>query len=66
VFQTLREQIETVFREDPAAKSVIEILLCYPGFHAIMLHRVSHRLYRAGWPTLARVPGLIPRKALST
>ena len=34
MFRTVKEQIDTIFREDPAAKSVIEILLCYPGFHA--------------------------------
>ena len=54
MFRTVREQIDTIFREDPAAKSVVEILLCYPGFHAILLHRVAHELY------LARVP-LLPR-----
>ena len=55
MFATIREQIETIFREDPAAKSVIEILLCYPGLHAILLHRVSHPLYRAGVPLLPRL-----------
>src|SRR6266436_4026905 len=52
---SVREQIDTVFRRDPAARSVLEIVLCYPGFHAILLHRMAHRLYRAGWFTLARV-----------
>ncbi len=51
----IREQIDTVFRRDPAARSVLEIVLCYPGFHAILLHRIAHRVYRAGWFTLARV-----------
>ncbi len=51
----LREQIETIFREDPAARSVLEIVLCYPGFHAVMAHRVAHRLYRAGVPLLPRL-----------
>ncbi len=55
MFATIREQIETVFREDPAAKSTLEILLCYPGLHAILVHRVAHRLYRAGVPLLPRV-----------
>jgi serine O-acetyltransferase len=55
MFGTIREQIDTIFREDPAAKSVIEIFFCYPGFHAILLHRLAHRLYRAGWPVMARV-----------
>ncbi|MEO8097856.1 MAG: serine O-acetyltransferase [Acidobacteriota bacterium] len=51
----IREQIQTVFRRDPAARSVLEIVLCYPGFHAALLHRFAHRLYAAGWYTLARV-----------
>ena len=55
MFQTVREQLDTVFREDPAAKSVLEILLCYPGFHAVILHRLAHRLYNAGVPLLPRV-----------
>ena len=54
MFRAIREQIGTIFREDPAAKSVLEIVLCYPGFHAILLHRLAHKLY--GW----RVP-LVPR-----
>ena len=55
MFRAIREQIETVFREDPAAKSVLEIFFCYPGFHAILLHRFAHRLYRWGVPFLPRV-----------
>jgi serine O-acetyltransferase len=55
MFATVREQIDTVFRRDPAARSVLEIVLCYPGFHAILLHRVAHRLYNGGWFTSARV-----------
>jgi serine O-acetyltransferase len=55
VFNAVREQIDTVFRRDPAARSTLEIFLCYPGFHAVLAHRVAHRLYTAGWFTLARV-----------
>src|ERR1700691_4990910 len=55
MFQTVREQIDTVFRRDPAARSVLEIFLCYPGFHAILLHRMAHSMYTSGWFTLARV-----------
>ena len=54
MFASIREQIDTIFREDPAAKSVLEIFLCYPGFHAILLHRAAHWLY------LKRLP-LVPR-----
>ncbi len=55
MLRTIREQIETVFREDPAARSTLEILLCYPGLHAILLHRLSHRLYRWAIPLLPRL-----------
>jgi serine O-acetyltransferase len=54
MFRAIKEQIDTIFREDPAARSVLEIVLCYPGLHAILLHRLAHRLY--GW----KVP-LAPR-----
>src|SRR5712671_683103 len=55
MLQSIKEQIETVFRADPAARSNLEVILCYPGFHAVVLHRVAHRLYTAKWFTLARV-----------
>jgi serine O-acetyltransferase len=55
MFRAIKEQIDTIFREDPAAKSVVEIFLCYPGFHAILLHRLAHRLYLARFTTVARV-----------
>jgi serine O-acetyltransferase len=55
MFRAVREQIDTVFRGDPAAKSAVEIFFCYPGFHAILLHRVAHRFYTAGFPLLARI-----------
>ena len=55
MFRAIREQVDTIFREDPAAKSVLEIVFCYPGFHAILIHRLAHKLYGAGWPVLARV-----------
>jgi serine O-acetyltransferase len=55
MFASLREHIRTIQREDPAAKSATEVLLCYPGLHAVLLHRVSHPLYRARWFILARL-----------
>jgi len=55
MFRAVREQIETVFRGDPAAKSAVEIFFCYPGFHAILLHRAAHKLYTSGFPLLARI-----------
>jgi serine O-acetyltransferase len=55
MFWAIREQVDTIFREDPAAKSVLEIVLCYPGFHAILLHRLAHKLYRERLPLIPRV-----------
>ncbi|MDE3197642.1 MAG: serine O-acetyltransferase [Acidobacteriota bacterium] len=57
----IREQIDTIFREDPAAKSVLEIVLCYPGFHAVLLHRLAHRLYKSGVPLLPRFISQVSR-----
>ena len=61
MFNTIREQIDTIFREDPAAKSALEIFLCYPGFHAILIHRLAHRLYKAGVPILPRFISQVAR-----
>lgn len=57
----LKEQIDTIFRKDPAARSVIEVLLCYPGFHAILLHRLAHKLHRAALPFFPRLLSQISR-----
>jgi serine O-acetyltransferase len=61
MFRTIREQIDTIFREDPAAKSAVEIFLCYPGFHAILAHRLAHNLYRWRVPLVPRVISQISR-----
>lgn len=42
MFEGMKEDIETVFSNDPAAKSTIEVILCYPGLHAIWLHKLAH------------------------
>jgi serine O-acetyltransferase len=55
MFSNIREQFDTVFKRDPAARSVLEIILCYPGFHAVLIHRIAHGVYKRGWFTLARV-----------
>jgi len=61
MFRAVREQIDTIFRGDPAAKSAVEIFICYPGFHAILLHRLSHKLHRAGLTLIARILSQINR-----
>ena len=55
MFRAIRQQIDTIFRGDPAAKSAVEILFCYPGFHAILLHRLGHRMHSAGFTLTARI-----------
>lgn len=45
MLKTLREDIQTVFAKDPAAKSVLEVICCYPGLHALWFHRLSHFLW---------------------
>jgi serine O-acetyltransferase len=48
MFTRLRDEIQAVFHRDPAARSVWEVVTCYPGFHALLFHRVAHRLWRMG------------------
>ncbi len=55
MFRAIREQIDTVFHGDPAAKSALEIFFCYPGFHSILLHRAAHRMHQSGFTLLARI-----------
>ncbi|NBC12037.1 MAG: serine O-acetyltransferase [Gammaproteobacteria bacterium] len=52
MFDRLREDINCVFDRDPAARNTFEILTTYPGLHAVMMHRLSHALWRRGlkWP----------------
>ena len=54
MFNTIRRDIQSVFDRDPAARSTLEILLCYPGLHAVWGHRVSHWLWQHDLRTLAR------------
>jgi serine O-acetyltransferase len=51
----LDTDVEAAFRGDPAARSVDEVLLCYPGVLAVIHHRIAHQLYRLGAPLLARL-----------
>jgi serine O-acetyltransferase len=55
VFKTLKEDIQTVFARDPAARSVLEVILCYPGLHALWVHRLAHFLWHSRLRLLARL-----------
>jgi serine O-acetyltransferase len=48
-WENLRDEIDATLARDPAARSRLEVVLCYPGFHALMFHRVAHALWRRGW-----------------
>jgi serine O-acetyltransferase len=52
--KNLRQDVETILRLDPAARSALEVVLCYPGFHALLLYRPAHWLWQRGWLVLAR------------
>jgi serine O-acetyltransferase len=55
ILSRLKEDIRTVFKEDPAARNSVEVVLCYPGLHAIWIHRISNWLWRKGWRTWGRI-----------
>lgn len=54
MWQTLKEDIRVVFERDPAARTVWEVLFTYPGFHALLSHRIAHFLWQRGLKGLAR------------
>src|SRR3989440_11886734 len=53
-FKNLREEIDTVLSKDPAARSTLEVIFCYPGFHSLVFYRVSHWLWTRKWLLLGR------------
>ncbi len=55
MFKTIREDIDTVFRKDPAARGVAEVIFCYPGLHALWGHRVANYFWRHGLRFIARL-----------
>lgn len=55
MFKQIKADIRAVFDRDPAARSTLEVVLCYPGLHAIWAHRISHCLYVHGYIVLARL-----------
>ena len=61
MFSRIREDIQCVFDRDPAARSRFEVLTCYPGFHALQLHRISHAFWRVKLRWFARFTSHIAR-----
>lgn len=54
-FRRLAEDVKAVRDRDPAARSTLEVLFVYPGLHALLIHRLAHRLWRARWRFAARL-----------
>lgn len=61
MFRSIRNDIRVIFERDPAARSVTEILLCYPGFHAVRFHHAAHWLWTHGVKVPARLLSHISR-----
>ena len=61
MFERMREDIQSVFHRDPAARNAFEVLTCYPGLHAIWIHRLSHWLWTHEWKWLARMSSNLGR-----
>ena len=61
MFNRLREDLASVFERDPAARSALEIVTCYPGFHALQIHRFSHWCWGRGLHLLGRFASHVSR-----
>lgn len=55
IFQTLKEDIGIIYKKDPAADNLLDVILCYPGFHALLLHRIAHKLWKMKLPVIPRL-----------
>ncbi|MDT8317212.1 MAG: serine O-acetyltransferase [bacterium] len=54
MFSRIKEDVAVVFDRDPAARNIVEVLTCYPGIHALVIHRIAHRLWQADLKLIAR------------
>ena len=61
ILRAMAADLAIIKERDPAARSTLEILLCYPGFHALVIHRISHRLWRLHVPLLPRLLSQVGR-----
>lgn len=60
-FKSLRDEIDSLMARDPAARSRLEVVLAYPGFHAVLWHRMAHGAWVRGWRLLGRLLSNIGR-----
>lgn len=61
LLRTIREDVRSVFERDPAARSTVEVMLCYPGLHAVWMHHVNQWFWKRGLHTVARFSSQISR-----
>ena len=61
LFGRIGEDIDVILEKDPAARSRLEVVFCYPGFHALLFHRVGHAAWNAGLKFIARLVSHIAR-----
>tara|TARA_Y100001968_G_C19422448_1_gene752507 strand:+ start:646 stop:1389 length:744 start_codon:yes stop_codon:yes gene_type:complete len=61
MFRTLKSDFSIIKERDPAAKGFLEIILCYPGFQALTVHRISHRLWKLKLPLIPRILSQVTR-----
>lgn len=54
MFSRIKEDVAIVFDRDPAARNIVEVLTCYPGIHALIIHRIAHRLWQGDLKLIAR------------
>ena len=70
VFKTFKSDIEIIKERDPAARGILEIFLCYPGFQSIVIHRFTHKLWKLKIPlaagSLSLIISISDLKVLST
>lgn len=57
----VKEDIKVIYENDPAAKNILEVILCYPGLHALVAYRFAHRLYKWNIPLVPRVISYLTR-----
>lgn len=55
IIQTLKEDIGIIYKKDPAAHDLLEVIFCYPGFHALLLYRIAHRIWLWKIPVIPRM-----------
>jgi serine O-acetyltransferase len=61
MFNALFDEVDSIIVRDPAARNRLEVITCYPGLHAVWMHRVSHSLWNLGLKWLARVLSMLAR-----